>query len=423
MKMKKKMGVALFLLVTLFTFSACGGEAYDQSMKKVNDAIKERKFIQADIYVEKALEKKPKDLTAQNYQKQLSFYRKSLDELEKKNQDLALSNLKQVVEIKGGSAKLVSYAKKDMEKLGTSTTKTSETSKPKEENKKTETVWNADKEKKLKQYMSDFSRTMKQQYEEYTSSNSVDMYGAKLPEDVFSGKHKMAVNEQPVEIEWSDTGEGKLPYQLVAVYSDAATQSYGAKHVYFFVIKNGQPKVFITQQNQGMPNNYIHFSETENQDLQQNFAQIVGGNFVAKEDKASATKDYPNSKLLAAKAMIKAFNQNPADTDNIGQANVSYDLSTDASYEIWTTGVHLPEEVTIVAGSPTAAGLLMYHNNNDGTVTVYPVPSHYQDHDWDDPVKGKAMAYDVINQARQIDISDVPDDAAQKLVAVFNGDV
>ncbi|RHH69032.1 MULTISPECIES: DUF4767 domain-containing protein [Vagococcus] len=117
---------------------------------------------------------------------------------------------------------------------------------------------------------------MGQNYKEYNQSNSVDLYGLKVPGDIFNGTWTMAINNQPVQVEWSETGEGSAPYQLVAVYSDADTQPYLQKHVYFFIIENGQPKVYVTQQNQGNNENYLHFSETQNPDIKAGFSQIVG---------------------------------------------------------------------------------------------------------------------------------------------------
>ncbi|MFW7394196.1 MAG: DUF4767 domain-containing protein, partial [Vagococcus fluvialis] len=86
---------------------------------------------------------------------------------------------------------------------------------------------------------------------------------------------QVAINEQPVEMEWSETGTGEKAYQLVAVYSDAETQPYLGKHLYYFVLEQGKPKVLVTQQNQGNEMNYLYFNETENQALRDGFSNIV----------------------------------------------------------------------------------------------------------------------------------------------------
>lgn len=87
----------------------------------------------------------------------------------------------------------------------------------------------------------------------------------------------MAINEAPVTVQWSEDGTGQADFNLVAVYSDVETGEYLGQHVYFFGFQNGQPKVYLTQQNQGNENNYLYFNETQNQQLKQGFIDIVNG--------------------------------------------------------------------------------------------------------------------------------------------------
>ena len=132
--------------------------------------------------------------------------------------------------------------------------------------------------------------TMDQQYKQYDKNNSVDLYGLKLPEAVLSNSWTMAVGESPVSVEWSTDGEGTKDYQLVAVYSDAETQPYLAQHVYFFVLQKGQPKVLVTQQNQGNEKNYLYFNQSQNQELNNGFSQIISNQQVVqpvKNEKAA----------------------------------------------------------------------------------------------------------------------------------------
>ncbi|WP_242617256.1 DUF4767 domain-containing protein, partial [Enterococcus faecium] len=75
-----------------------------------------------------------------------------------------------------------------------------------------------------------------------------------------------------------------LPYLIVdlklcnrTVYSDAETEPYLKKHVYLFGFQQNQPKVLVTQQNQGNPDNYLYFNETANNELKNGFNQIVYG--------------------------------------------------------------------------------------------------------------------------------------------------
>ncbi|MDT2864237.1 DUF4767 domain-containing protein [Vagococcus carniphilus] len=420
-------------LLSLLLVSCGKNDTYDQSMQKAKEAINEEKFEEAESFIDLALESRPKEDEAKNYQKQIQSYNKAMAFKKKKETKNAVIKLDEVIKVKEGSIQLVEYAKKEKEKLKEEKDKhkneknkeNKKDKKSKKEKETRDTLWNTSKADKLREFMVGFSQAMDQDYKEYNQSQNVDLYGIKLPSVVLNGEWKMAVNEQEVQLEWSETGEGNKPYQLVAVYSDADTQPYLKKHVYFFVIENGTPKVFVTQQNQGNDQNYLYFNETQNADIKNGFAQIVNGGQAAKMPEKSSTKEYKDNKLLAAKVLVKQFESyggNPNDAiDN--STDTTYSLMKEPSMEIWTTGVYLPEDVTIITGSPLAAGMFTYHNNGDGTVTMYPVPSHYQDKDWDDPELGKQMAQEVIDNKKVVDISNVSDEMASKMATIIENDI
>lgn len=274
--MKKMTKLVLTMMVCLFLVSCSKNKSFDQSMQKTKEAIIEQKFEQAEGFVEMALESKPKDSTAKSYQSQIQFYNEAMSFKEKKETKNAIVKLDNVIEIKDGSEKLVEYAKKEKEEVASQKEEPKETAK-KEKKKETKTIWNPDKKNKLHGFMADFSVTMDQSYKEYNQTSDVDLYSVELPSAVLNGNWTMAVNKQPVSLEWSETGEGAASHQLVAVYSDAETQPYLKQHVYFFIIENGVPKVYVTQQNQGNAENYLHFKVTENAELNNGFSGIVNG--------------------------------------------------------------------------------------------------------------------------------------------------
>ena len=198
------------------------------------------------------------------------------------------------------------------------------------------------------------------------------------------------------------------------------------KHVYFFIIENGQPKVYVTQQNQGNENNYMYFNETANAEIKQGFTQIVEGQSETSYEVTNKTNgNYENNKLLASKVLIKMLGLSESEIDEFVRknSNTTYRLDNIQAMPIWETGVTLPEEVTVITGSPLAAGMFTYHNNGDGTVRSYPVPSHYHDKAWSDPVKGKELANKVISDSSIMDISNVSDEAAQKLSQLMENDI
>lgn len=141
-----------------------------------------------------------------------------------------------------------------------------------------ESLWDDDKAQSLDTFMTDWGETMDQKYEEYSEGNNVDWYGTQIPEElVGDGKNwNTMVEEESANFEWSEDGEASDGnYALVAMYSDAESQMYPDQHLYFFTIYEGEPKVLISQQTQGNAENNFYFSETDNQELQDGFADIV----------------------------------------------------------------------------------------------------------------------------------------------------
>ena len=139
-------------------------------------------------------------------------------------------------------------------------------------------LWNAEKATKLNQFVMEWGKTLQQTYQEYTPDKNVDLYGLELPQAVLTVQSgwQAAVNDAPIKLTWSKDGEGQ-DYALVAVFSDAETSDYLEKHVYFFTLVAGEPKVLVTSQNQGNEQNYLHVKETDNQELKNGFAKIVSG--------------------------------------------------------------------------------------------------------------------------------------------------
>lgn len=157
------------------------------------------------------------------------------------------------------------------------------------------TLWDSEKSTQLATFVPQWGKTLGQEYKSYNPQNNVSLYGTPLPSAVIDGNWKMAINEAPVTVQWSEDGTGHADFNLVAVYSDVETGEYLGQHVYFFGFQNGQPKVYLTQQNQGNENNYLYFNETQNQQLKQGFSDIVNGQTpqtpVVEESTQQATTD------------------------------------------------------------------------------------------------------------------------------------
>ncbi|MFW7432907.1 hypothetical protein [Vagococcus carniphilus] len=91
-------GLLSFLLVS------CGkNDTYDQSMQKAKEAINEEKFEEAESFVDLALESRPKEDEAKNYQKQIQSYNKAMAFKKKKETKNAVIKLDEVIKVKEGS--------------------------------------------------------------------------------------------------------------------------------------------------------------------------------------------------------------------------------------------------------------------------------------------------------------------------------
>ncbi|MBJ8325534.1 DUF4767 domain-containing protein [Streptococcus pacificus] len=172
----------------------------------------------------------------------------------------------------------VEVTKKDSESTNKKEEKTTttETKEQKENNEKH--LWTVEKAQALQTFISEWQVEMNQFYTSYTPDHPLNYYGYLTPTTSPDESDTMtpALNDSPIKVEWSDTGDNPDVYNLVAVYSDYEANTLDVKHLYYFVIKDGQAMVLHTSQNQGNENNWLYFTETENLDLKNGFKTIVG---------------------------------------------------------------------------------------------------------------------------------------------------
>lgn len=289
-------------------------------------------------------------------------------------------------------------------------------------------LWDAQKKQELAAFMQTWGESMNQQYTSYDEAHSSNYAGLHFPADF--GQYTMAVDEVTATIAWSTNGLGEADYNVVAVYCDVDGGTIGG-HLYLFAFtQTKEPVVLITEQNQAMPDNRLHFTKTKNKELQAGFVQIARTPVVSEQTTTSEmtvakpSQPIENSKLLAAKVWIKHYNLTTAQQINSAmQALVALDVYSAPSLQIWSTGVMINKPVTVITASPLAGGMVTYHNNEDGTVMDYPIPTHFQDKNWDDPVKGKQMANDILDQAKTLEISDISDELAEPLAKFMTGEI
>lgn len=137
--------------------------------------------------------------------------------------------------------------------------------------------WNDSKKQKLDAFIKDWEKSMGQFYDAYTDEEKLDWYGVTFPDAMSQSNIQFQVDEQPVTAEWTQDPTKKDTYNVVAIYANIDNPQTTEPYLYLFTIYNDQPVVLVTAQNQGNDPQVLnlYFSPTENQQLQQGFAQIV----------------------------------------------------------------------------------------------------------------------------------------------------
>lgn len=135
--------------------------------------------------------------------------------------------------------------------------------------------WTESKESELETFVDKWSIGMNQSYDKATPEQPLNMYGVEFPTQVLE---LLAVNGQAYDAVWVEPGQSLKEgiYNVIAAYGEVPSQANTMRmHYYLFAIYNDEPVVLHSQQNQGMPDNRIHFTPTENVDLQSGFEAIV----------------------------------------------------------------------------------------------------------------------------------------------------
>ncbi|SCS79012.1 hypothetical protein [Staphylococcus caeli] len=125
-------------------------------------------------------------------------------------------------------------------------------------------------------------------------------------------------------------------------------------------------------------------------------------------DNNSNNNESTSSKEHYAKVWVSVIEDNggsvdPSNTeinheDVSGKALNPYNKSASAKF---------PNGTQILSGTPTAAGQVVYQDNNDGTVTVYNVPSHFQDKGWIEDDYTERESNRILNHPKTVKLQDL----------------
>lgn len=98
-------------------------------------------------------------------------------------------------------------------------------------------------------------------------------------------------------------------------------------------------------------------------------------------------------------------------TDVSGKALNPYNESASATF---------PNGTQALYGTPTAAGQVIYKDNNDGTVNIYDVPSHFQDKRWDEDEYSKNQSNNILNNPKTVKLKDFSQSELDNWVPVIS---
>ncbi|MBZ5946457.1 DUF4767 domain-containing protein [Leuconostoc gasicomitatum] len=140
-------------------------------------------------------------------------------------------------------------------------------------NNSTKATWSADKQNKLSSFMSAWQSKMDQSFVGTYDGQEPNYYGITFPTDLTNGKYNNHVkfDEVTTAVTWSPDGSGESANKVVAIASGKVSKNNFNMALYFFVIQNNQPKVYISRTTNG---DDLYFSETQNNDLKSGFANI-----------------------------------------------------------------------------------------------------------------------------------------------------
>lgn len=136
--------------------------------------------------------------------------------------------------------------------------------------------------------------------------------------------------------------------------------------------------------NQSSNNNSSSSSDSnhnnENTDSNEHYAKV----WVSVIEDSGGTADSSNTEIGHEDVSGKALNP--------------YNKSASAKF---------PNGTQLLSGTPMSAGQVVYKDNNDGTVTVYNVPSHFQDKGWDEDGYTERESNRILDNPKTVKLQDL----------------
>lgn len=125
-----------------------------------------------------------------------------------------------------------------------------------------------------------------------------------------------------------------------------------------------------------------------------------------------------NSPQHYAKVWLSVIgNNNNIDDTEISHKDISGEVLNPYNESASAT---FPNGTQALYGSPTAAGQVIYKDNNDGTIDVYDVPSHFQDKRWDEDEYSKNESNRILNNPKTINLKNISQSEIDNVTSIIS---
>lgn len=160
--------------------------------------------------------------------------------------------------------------------------------------------------------------------------------------------------------------------------------------------------------NTGSSNDSKSSKEDASSDSKKNNNNQSSNNSASSSSNSNHHSENTNSNEHYARVWVSVIEDSGGTTDSSNTEISHEDVSGKALNPYnKNASAKFPSGTQILSGTPMAAGQVVYQDNNDDTVTVYSVPSHFQDKGWDEDGYTKRESNRILNNPKTVKLQDL----------------
>jgi hypothetical protein len=160
--------------------------------------------------------------------------------------------------------------------------------------------------------------------------------------------------------------------------------------------------------NTGSSNDSKSSKEDASSDSKKNNNNQSSNNSASSSSNSNHHSENTNSNEHYARVWVSVIEDSGGTTDSSNTEISHEDVSGKALNPYnKSASAKFPSGTQILSGTPMAAGQVVYRDNNDDTVTVYSVSSHFQDKGWDEDGYTKRESNRILNNPKTVKLQDL----------------